>query len=536
MDEMQSLLRAVAADPGDDTPRLALADWLDEHDQHARAEFIRLQIELERADPTDDGYAEKTARMRRCGVLTKKGKHRFFDHLPTQKCKIAFRRGFIDAIDTAFTDRIDTSGFDLVPLQALRTGAKHIAKFKNFTHLKWLEYFNGYGSSNVPAAAKLLELFGPAGWFKELETLSLPHLNAACLEAGVIPKFDLPALRNFYLETGEFSYLGVPLPTEGEPEDDDDYGRGHPWGGLPAHLPKNAIPNPKTPLERFVWHGDDDSDLYGDDGWDWRGPPMESLLAHLKNHNLKQVEVATDYDDHESGGEGVRAAPYSQNPLTLAPTLEHVTLSGSDLPLLAGSKRKLKGLRVYESGDGDLLALLRRPVCSELESLHANDRHGNWGRDQTPGPGVALARLKSLHLSTPPLSKFSNFTFPNLVSLLGYNDASAVRARKWPKLQTLDLSFKKLSELKAFAQSDCCPNLTTLNIGGYYEDYYKSAEMDFSFLANCPHMPHLSLVRIARYPQSGTYIVADGELVPVRDDLLLDGLTPTMPYRFQVAF
>jgi len=140
MDEMLPFLRAIAANPGDDAPRLVFADWLTEYDQPARAEFIRLQIELARTDPTDDGYAEKTARMRRCGVLTKKGKHRFFDHLPTKKLKIAFRRGFIESIDTADADRIDTSGFDLVPLLALRTGAKHVAKFQGFTQLKWLEY------------------------------------------------------------------------------------------------------------------------------------------------------------------------------------------------------------------------------------------------------------------------------------------------------------------------------------------------------------------------------------------------------------
>lgn len=532
MDEMLPFLRAVAANPGDDAPRLAFADWLTEHDQPARADFIRLQIELARTDPADDGYAEKTARMRRCGVLTQKGKHRFFDHLPTKKLKIAFRRGFIEAIDTADADRIDTSGFDLVPLQALRTGAKHVAKFEGFTRLKWLEYWEKRDAK----PAQLLEILGPGGPFKNLETLSLPYLTAAHFEAGVIPQFDLPKLRNFYIETGEFSYLSVPVPRDDD-HDDDDYSRGHPWGGLPDYLPRNALPNPKTPLERFVWHGDDDSDLFGDDGWEWRGPTMEALLAHLKTYrDLKQVEVAVDYDDHESGGEGVRTAPYQQNPLELAPTLECVTLSGHDLRLLSSSKRKLKALRVYESGGGDLFALLRQPVCAGLESFHADDRHGEWGRDQTPGPGATLPKLKSLYLSTPPLARFSNFQFPNLVSLLGFNDVNAMLARKWPKLQTLDLSFKRLSDLKAFAQSDCCPMLTTLNIGEYYEDYYKSAEIDFSFLANCPHMPLLSLVRIAGYPQSRTCVVADGELVPVRDDVMLDGLAPSTPYRFPIAF
>ena len=39
-------LRALLAQPDDDTLRLAMADWLDENDDPARAEFIRLQVEL----------------------------------------------------------------------------------------------------------------------------------------------------------------------------------------------------------------------------------------------------------------------------------------------------------------------------------------------------------------------------------------------------------------------------------------------------------------------------------------------------------
>lgn len=41
-------LAAILAHPGDDLPRLALADWLDEHDQPDRGEFIRVQCEIER--------------------------------------------------------------------------------------------------------------------------------------------------------------------------------------------------------------------------------------------------------------------------------------------------------------------------------------------------------------------------------------------------------------------------------------------------------------------------------------------------------
>jgi uncharacterized protein (TIGR02996 family) len=46
----QALLRAIVENPDEDTPRLMFADWLDEHDDPTRAEFIRLQCELARLD------------------------------------------------------------------------------------------------------------------------------------------------------------------------------------------------------------------------------------------------------------------------------------------------------------------------------------------------------------------------------------------------------------------------------------------------------------------------------------------------------
>src|SRR5688572_22453465 len=57
MSERDAFLRAIAAEPSDDTVRLAFADWLDEHDEPERAEFIRLQIERERAKPFGDASA-----------------------------------------------------------------------------------------------------------------------------------------------------------------------------------------------------------------------------------------------------------------------------------------------------------------------------------------------------------------------------------------------------------------------------------------------------------------------------------------------
>lgn len=46
MNDRQGLLNAIIARPEDDLPRLVFADWLEDHDECARAEFIRVQIEL----------------------------------------------------------------------------------------------------------------------------------------------------------------------------------------------------------------------------------------------------------------------------------------------------------------------------------------------------------------------------------------------------------------------------------------------------------------------------------------------------------
>jgi uncharacterized protein (TIGR02996 family) len=50
MTEEQALLAAIRAAPEDDLPRLVFADWLDEHRQPERAEFIRTSIHHQRSE------------------------------------------------------------------------------------------------------------------------------------------------------------------------------------------------------------------------------------------------------------------------------------------------------------------------------------------------------------------------------------------------------------------------------------------------------------------------------------------------------
>lgn len=65
MTDREALIAAVCESPDDDTPRLIFADWCEEHGEPERAEFVRLQIELARAD-----YSLCTFPITLCNVNT----------------------------------------------------------------------------------------------------------------------------------------------------------------------------------------------------------------------------------------------------------------------------------------------------------------------------------------------------------------------------------------------------------------------------------------------------------------------------------
>jgi len=79
MTEREALLRAVCEFPDDDTPRLVFADWLQEHGEEERAEFIRAQIEAARL-PADDGY--RSALVARAAELQAKHGTVWLNELP----------------------------------------------------------------------------------------------------------------------------------------------------------------------------------------------------------------------------------------------------------------------------------------------------------------------------------------------------------------------------------------------------------------------------------------------------------------------
>ena len=58
-------LQAICEEPDDDAHRLVYADWLDDHGDADRAEFIRLQCALARMDDEDEAMKAREAELLR---------------------------------------------------------------------------------------------------------------------------------------------------------------------------------------------------------------------------------------------------------------------------------------------------------------------------------------------------------------------------------------------------------------------------------------------------------------------------------------
>jgi uncharacterized protein (TIGR02996 family) len=132
MTDGDALLAAILANPCEDTPRLAYADWLDENGQSNRAEFVRVQIALT-LNPTIGLRAREKVLLAAHGAewlapLQAKGGP--LEHPGTHA---QFRRGFVEVVwmPAAWFLHRGESLFTLAPVRDLRvttTGAGQFAE------------------------------------------------------------------------------------------------------------------------------------------------------------------------------------------------------------------------------------------------------------------------------------------------------------------------------------------------------------------------------------------------------------------------
>jgi uncharacterized protein (TIGR02996 family) len=116
------ILQAIRAEPDSDVPRLVYADWLEEHgdeDDRERAEFIRLQIDLDRQKQDSPPRRAKAFRARE---LLDRHRERWLEPLRRFHVHDAhFVRGFVEKVGLMMDDYVEQAEalFAATPLRRL---------------------------------------------------------------------------------------------------------------------------------------------------------------------------------------------------------------------------------------------------------------------------------------------------------------------------------------------------------------------------------------------------------------------------------
>jgi uncharacterized protein (TIGR02996 family) len=119
MTPQEAFLQAILETPDDDTPRLVYADWLDEHDDAERAEFIRLQIRLATLSADDP---QRLTLEERCGALLTEHEDQWLGQLAPLTSTCQFRRGFVEVVSLGFKQFLANAEtiFRLAPVRQLK--------------------------------------------------------------------------------------------------------------------------------------------------------------------------------------------------------------------------------------------------------------------------------------------------------------------------------------------------------------------------------------------------------------------------------
>jgi uncharacterized protein (TIGR02996 family) len=104
MTDGDALYQAILDAPDDDAPRLVWADWLEEHGDADRAEFVRLQCEWANLDPGDP---KKPRVAKRCDELLSRHRSHWGTGLGMYGAEPRFWRGLPDWFDVLTDDCIE---------------------------------------------------------------------------------------------------------------------------------------------------------------------------------------------------------------------------------------------------------------------------------------------------------------------------------------------------------------------------------------------------------------------------------------------
>ncbi len=416
MTHPDAFLQATLDAPDDDTPRLVFADWLDDHGDAARAEFIRVQCALARLPEDDDRRWEWEAREQQLARERGKG---WAGPLRRLLKRWAFRRGFVESVALRAADFLRHSDaiFRLAPV-------RHVRLFDAAGRLEAL--------AESPALGRLsgLDLRHQAVTLAELESLlrsprlrRLTHLNLRgtplCNNAGLRRVADCPNLAG--LESLDLS--------------------DHRVEGQPSRQQRRRDPG------------------------DWVRDPAPLQV---------QYEARRSQAIDETGVRALAESPYLRSLRELALTGHHYRFQREALSALAGSEflGRLTGLDLgfdhirehafhHSGGATGLRALLHSPHVARLRTVRL--------------AGALLAEDSVAALASSPLA--GGLTILDLSSnYLGTGDGYRARyygdslkmlaGASFPRLATLNLARCEMgnNSLVLLAQSTGFPALRRLHL------------------------------------------------------------------------
>jgi uncharacterized protein (TIGR02996 family) len=181
MSEREAFQRAICENPDDDTPRLVFADWLQEHGEEERAEFIRLQIQLARRtyQPREAVQLKQREQQFLARALRWKGEVPGVDY-------VQFARGFVEyARFLSGADFVRASGtapFRFVYLRGL-VDLITVMKIPNIQQIECIDL--SYAEIHIAD----VETFAASDWPNHPGQLILPYRTLLDLRTDIEARF-----------------------------------------------------------------------------------------------------------------------------------------------------------------------------------------------------------------------------------------------------------------------------------------------------------------------------------------------------------